>query len=269
MSEQGFHHLIGAIFLLTYMFLKCLSRYSGIHEFRVDPPEPIAAVNPGSRTTFGLRDFEFAQPAHLESGKYFFRGLHKVVLYLELLGVQTQVSSKCLENLHTLLTEATNLRHLGLHLFPWHRRPSNTIESIDRGDYLPFARLGLTSEWPGLESIDLEGISGSEKQMRNLISRHKTTLASVKLSHCVMTSGRWSSLVDDVVYETKIPTFVLDYVNEANVGNMRFVGLSIDQARQWQYEGEVKENAEGERYFYERPGKSVYLWREQIQDQER
>ncbi|KAF1968613.1 hypothetical protein BU23DRAFT_514387 [Bimuria novae-zelandiae CBS 107.79] len=246
--ENGFHHLIGAV---------ALARYTKVREFHVDPyPLDYSQARPDFG--FGFKDFLFANPDYLESGKCFFRNLTRVELALtaktphSLAPMLLEVS----RNMRTLLSEAKELRHLGVRMDLF---ANLALSSTNHRS--SFAHFGLSTEWQKLQSINIEGIHATEDELHGLVHRGRYTLESMEFSRCVLTSGKWSNIVEEVVYGTQIGAFVLNRVNEEYVGDERFATMSSEDAEQWYYEGEVGRNAKGERCFEERPGKSVYAWR--------
>ena len=93
------------------------------------------------------------------------------------------------------------------------------------------------------------------------IDCNKATLQSIKLSRCVLTTGKWSDIVDEVVYVTSIGELVLEKVNEEYVGDIRFQDLDPKLCDEWRYTGKLEMDENDERRFVERAGKSVYAWR--------
>jgi hypothetical protein len=248
-QKNAFHHLIGAI---------CIAQYSTIREFRVKQLDHDASARTWHGPWLSLGEFHFEEPSHLEAGKYFFRNLRKIELDLDM----NYGEHECLINLQALLAEAKNLCHLRLYaeaLDAWFE---------DEPSLSPFSSLGLTTEWPELRSIDLGRILATEDELRGLIHRVKSTIISMKFTKCIITSGKWSNLTDEVVDNTKICTFVLDRVHEefvaAGVPYRAMPPLELDR---WTYEGQIRENEQGERYFWERPGKSVYAWQSLTSDE--
>ncbi|KAF2447964.1 hypothetical protein P171DRAFT_355049 [Karstenula rhodostoma CBS 690.94] len=251
-NENAFHHLIGAI---------CIAKYSSIREFRVKQ----AQHNTPSRW-LALREFHFAEPSHLESGKFFFRNLRKIELDLDFRFAAG--GHECLANLRALLSEAKDLLHLRLYVEPRHHLHGIRAWLSDPVIQSPFRCLGLATEWPELRSIDLGRIVATEDELRDLLHRGKGTITSMKLTNCIITTGKWSNLVDEVVYGTKIRIFVLDRVHEQFVGGgVAFETLTPEEKDKCTYKGQIKENEQGARYFWERPGKSVYAWRDLPSDE--
>lgn len=244
--KNAFHHLIGAI---------CIAQYSNIREFRVKQ-----VASDDLPRWLSLREFYFAEPSHLESGKYFFRNLRTIKLDLDFSFAAGRRA--CLANLRALLSEAKELLHLRLYVQPRHNFNGISAWLSDTEIESPFRCIGLATEWPELQSIDLGQIVATEDELRDLLHRGKRTMTSMKFTNCIITKGKWSNLVDEVVYGTNIRIFVLDCVYEQFVGGgMVYQTLSSEEQDRWTYEGQIKENEQGGRYFWERPGKSVYAWR--------
>ncbi|OAG12599.1 uncharacterized protein CC84DRAFT_1159886 [Paraphaeosphaeria sporulosa] len=251
--ENAFHHLIGAI---------CVAKYSNIREFRVEQ-----AQRDVSNYQLTLREFYFAGPGHLEAGKYFFRNLRKIELVLDF-RLSDAVRRDCLANLRALLSEAKDLRHLRLCVEPRHSLQGLYGWLSDSEIQSPFRCIGLATEWPKIQSIDLGQIVATEDELRGLVHRWKSTMTSIKFTNCIITAGKWSNLVDEVVYDTKIRVVVLNRVHEQFVyGDVVYETLSSEEHERWTYEGQVMENEQGIRYFSEPPGKSVYAWRDLSSDE--
>lgn len=242
--QDGIHHVIGAVYI---------AQYTGIREFKVEP----ARHNPSKPgTEFTLCAFDFEEPGHLEAGKYFFRHLHKLELSLSLLSPLGRGAAPvgrealdCLANMAALLLEAKDLRDLKLHLAHYDVSPQRMYGHIIPHGQPIYPFLGLGAKWPNLRSLSLEGIYAEEEDLKDLISRHKETLVSLQFSFCSLFSGKWSNIVDDVVYTTNILPFVLGRVHETTIRDVPFSNIPDDEAERWQYEGQVQVNAEGERYF--------------------
>jgi hypothetical protein len=241
-KKNAFHHLIGAI---------CVAQYSNIREFCVKQLHSKVSNRIWLQSWLPLGEFYFEEPSHLEAGKYFFRNLRKIEMGLDM----RYGGRECLINLRTLLDEAKELRHLRLYAEPL------DASLTDVANLPLFNSLGLATEWLELRSIDLGGIIATEDELRSLVHRAKSTMTSMKFTKCIITSGKWSNLTDEVVHDTKIRTFVLDRVHEELVATGELYGAIPPLEREkWTYEGQLKENEQGERYFWERPGRSVYAW---------
>lgn len=251
---DGVHHLIGAFHL---------SQYGGVREFKVQPLIASSANKIGLE--FSISAFNFPDPSYLEAGKYFFSRLQKIDLDLALhekLIPSTPVKYReCLSNMAIMLSESKGLRDFSLHLSHWHPDPLRMFGTILQTTVI-FPLLGLDARWPKLRSLHLEGIHAKEEEVKRLISRHKETLVFLKFSVCCLLSGKWSNIVDDIVYGTQINPFVLERVNELRVGSVDWTAMrEEDEPWRWQYQGQVKVNVEGERYFDEPADRSVYAWR--------
>ncbi|KAJ4354579.1 uncharacterized protein N0V89_006316 [Didymosphaeria variabile] len=248
-TENGFHHLIGAI---------CVAQYSNIHEFRV---RMLSHDGYWSGPRLALGEFQFKESDHLESGKYFFRNLRKIELDLDMR--YTAQRREALANMRTLLAEAKHLCQLRLHAEPNHNMQESLAWLTAGENISPFASLGLGLYWPELRIVDLGRIIATEDELRGLVHRGGDTLTSMKFTNSIITAGKWSNLTDEVVYGTKISTFILNRVHEEYVlRGMAFEHLRGSEHEKWMYEGQLKENTQGERYFWEHPGKSVYAWRD-------
>ncbi|KAL1599632.1 hypothetical protein SLS60_007435 [Paraconiothyrium brasiliense] len=252
--ENGFHHLIGAI---------RVAQYSNIREFHVRM-RPSDGFWSGPRLALG--EFQFKETDHLEAGKYFFRNLRQIELDLDMRYAAQR--REALANMRTLLAEAKHLSELRLHAEPSHNMPE-ALAWLTAGENIsPFVSLGLGIHWPKLRIIDLGRVIATEDELRGLVHRGRDTLTSMKFTNCIITSGRWSNLTDEVVYGTNISTFSLNRVHEEYVfREVAFERLRGSEREKWMYEGQLKENTKGERYFCEHPGKSIYAWRDLASNQ--
>ncbi|KAF2120642.1 hypothetical protein BDV96DRAFT_565261 [Lophiotrema nucula] len=263
-KQHGIHHLIAAVHL---------TQYKGIREFRVERLKHQLAEGqsllsvPG--TEFTIFVFDFPTESHMEAGKFFFRQLHKIDMMLPLRrpGADTycfnEASENCLANFKTLLAEATELQELALRIPQWHSHAEYIGRELGFTNVI-FNHLGLESTWPRLRKMTLGGIRAKEKQLHKLISRHIDTLRELHLGVCALSSGFWANLVDEVVYGcTRITPFTLLSVYEDEVNEMPIGQLPHEEQQMWLYRGEVRVNAEGQRYWYEPGGnvKSVYARR--------
>ena len=246
--ENGFHHLIGAI---------AMARYNRIHEFRVERYPSTTWLLP--TYLFGFEHFLFSHPTYLEAGKEFFHNLTAVDLAFTYYRGPTTPES--LANMRTLLSHIKDLRRICVHMPPSVTRSSVQNSTAGMVDPYSFATFGLTTKWDNLQCVDLQGIYASEQQLKDLVARSKHVLESMKFSFCVLTTGKWSNLVEEIVYGTGIKEFVLDHVNEWYVGDVLFEDLPGLDPMPWSYEGQLELDEKGERYFHERNGKTVYAWR--------
>ncbi|KAF2869862.1 hypothetical protein BDV95DRAFT_547126 [Massariosphaeria phaeospora] len=240
----GFYDIVGAI---------CMSQYTGIREFHAEFPE-----SNGAGTKFTLDMFTLPNPTHLEAAKFFFSRLNTIVLKFAINSEQGG-----LRNLNTLLSEAKDLQHMTMHFdLSWSHRNISQLDNYGRA--LP--RLILGGIWSKLCSLSLKGILTDEQQMMQVISRHKDTLASISLKYCVIASGTWANIMDEVLYNTSITSFILDHVQEEFVGVRRVSHMPAAERSSWQYEGQLRLNSNGDRYLDEPDGaSSVYRSRSFVQ----
>jgi hypothetical protein len=256
-SHEGFHHLIGAIHI---------SQYTGLYSFTIEAQTMEYVGN-----LFHVDVFDFIDASHVEAGKFFFRNLTHVniALMLELaidsFGPDEDRALGYLTNLASLLSEAKDLQDLKLRFYPSHMYadPDGNVY----GDTFPYNEptsryLGLGTTWSKLHSLDLEGISAGERELETLVDCHKETLTSLRFGYCGLFSGKWSNIVDFVVFQTSLVAFTLDRVHEVPLGGTPFLGMTGTDAERWNYEGHLVITADGERVFEEPTGKSVYAWRE-------
>jgi hypothetical protein len=260
-AHDGLQHLIGAIHI---------SQYTGIHEFKIEARPVSIPKNIGAQ--FYIDVFSFRDPNHIEAGKFFFRNLRKIDLVLAPSssdGRNGPVGARaleCLANMAALLSEAQNLEDLSFRFSHWHS-DSHSMHGLIAPHTQPiFPYLGLKATRPKLRALALGGIYVDEKDIKELISRHRETLISMRFSYCGLFAGQWSNIVDDVVFGTKILLFDLDHVNEVQIGDTTFAALSATEAARWGYQGRVVVSNDGERSFEEPLGKSVYAWRNPDQD---
>jgi hypothetical protein len=256
-SHGGFHHLIGAIHV---------SQYTGFHSFTIEAQTMEYVGN-----LFHADVFEFIDPSHVDAGKFFFRNLTRVniALLLEMdigsLGPDEDRALRCLANMASLLSEAKDLEDLKLRFYPSHMYADPNRGGY--GDTFPYNEptsryLGLGTTWSKLRSLELEGISAGEKELETLVARHTATLTLLRFGYCGLFFGKWSNIVDFVVFQTSLAAFTLHRVHEVQLGETLFVSMNDTDAERWNYEGHLVLTAEGERIFEEPTGKSVYAWRE-------
>ncbi|KAF2472152.1 uncharacterized protein BDR25DRAFT_333557 [Lindgomyces ingoldianus] len=255
-AQHGIHHLIGAIYA---------SQYPGIRSFRVEAAER-GKRNVGTEFTHYV--FNFPSSNHLDAGKFFFRHLHKVVMNLSLLIPQRiardptdQMEEAMIHTLAALLVEAKELTELSFRLCHWRKDANQMFGHVIFDEELLFPSLGLRHTWPRLRKLSLGGIYASGKEMTHLIIRHKTTLNMLQFDHCSLISGAWADIVDEVVFNTNIIAFSLHLVNETDIGDTRFQDMASEEMEQWQYQGKLRIDSEGRRYFDEPDYKSVYAKR--------
>jgi len=248
--QRGIHHLIGAIYA---------SQYSGVREFRVEAAEPLRG------TEFTIFVFDFPDPQHLEAGRFFFRKLHKLDMNISLQEpglphdrghVPTHPNARALtqlSNFSNLLSESIDLRELSLHLVHWQSSAQGTYGHAIPPGHPIFPLLGLNTKWPKLRSLSLGGIYAAEEQLIRVLTRHKETLEDLDFKLCSLVSGSWANIVDHVLYNSSILKFCLRKVNETVVGDRDFEDLTSEEMEHWQYEGTLKRDLEGVRYFVSLP----------------
>ena len=244
--QRGIHHIIGAIYA---------SQYSGVREFHVEAAKPL------SGTEFTIFVFDFPDPQHLDAGQFFFRQLHKLEMNLSLqqpglsherghiLAHPNARALTQLSNLSNLLSEAIDLRELSLHLVHWRSSAQGTYGHAIPPGHPIFPLLGLNTKWPKLRSLSLGGIYAAEEQVLRVLTRHEETLEDLDFKLCSLVSGSWANIVDHVLYNTSIFPFCLRKVNETVVEDRDFEDLTSEEMDHWQYEGTLKRDSEGVRYF--------------------
>lgn len=247
-AQNGFHHLVGAIYE---------AQHTKIREFRVETVDP---ATPNAGTEFTLGFFDIQDVVHLEAGKYFFGHLSRLDMSLSLVDQQRRGWNSHpdkimlqLRNLATLLAQAKNLEIMSFHICHWrptaHSMYGNIVSLCENGRISP--SLGLQSLWPKLRVLSLGGIYADEKELIDLMGRHKGTLTELNFTNCSLMLGSWANIVDEVLYNTKIMSFDLLRVNEiiGGVPPRPFGLLQPEEISQWQYHGRLSVNPEGQRYF--------------------
>jgi hypothetical protein len=257
-GHDGFHHFVGAVYT---------SQYTGIHHFKIEARPLSLPRNTGAQ--FFVDVFKFRRADDIEAGKFFFQNLRKIDIVLtpsssmHRAGPAGDEALECLANMAALFSEAKELQNLSFQFSPWHKNPQTMYGYIAPHGQPIFPHLGLDVTWPKLRSLRLGGVYADEEEFKKLISRHQQTLTSLTFVHCSLFQGRWSNIVDDVVYGSNIVRFVLDKVNEVLVDDTPFEYLDEQEAGLWCYKGQVAVNEEGDRFFKEPPNQSVYAWRNQ------
>lgn len=150
-SDHPFRHLIGAIFI---------SQFVGIREFRTEP-RSIGKFG----TEFSLNMFDFPQAEDFEAGRFFFQHLTKLELNMAIrdyqrrtIGLHDSEAAQQLANLAKLITAATELRYLALHLSDWNVSAQLMYGHIVHNDQPIFRSLGLRTTWRKLRSLSLGGV---------------------------------------------------------------------------------------------------------------
>ena len=155
-------------------------------------------------------------------------------------------SERQLENLAKVLEAAQELRHLSFGILNW--RYLN--ELMWGGTSIPEGRstvdlIGLGATWPKLRSLKLEGIYARERDLCELIDRHKDTLRTLTFARSTLHAGLWIEVVNEVVFNASmITTFVLDQVDENHGGYGTGTNGSLEG-----YEGRLIVTEGGEREF--------------------
>ncbi|CAO2650556.1 Nn.00g018480.m01.CDS01 [Neocucurbitaria sp. VM-36] len=238
-SDHAFRQLIGAIYL---------SEYAGIRDFTV---EAYRKGNPG--TEFSLSLFDFPDPVDLQAGRYFFQHLLKLELSMSLQTFGESGTSarglRQLSNVANLLTAAKDLRHLALHITHWIGSRTLMYGHILSNEQPIFSYFGLRATWQKLRSLSLGGMYADEQDITDFIKHHKYTLRSLAFTQCSLCSGTWVEIVDEVVYNSIVVSFVLDLVNETDLPGMNWMSLSTEDKERWRYEGHLVVSKDGERSF--------------------
>lgn len=233
-SDHPFRQLIAAI---------CMSQFTGVRELRAEPIDKDVA-NHGTEFALGIFDLDDNEMA---AARFVFQSLEKLVLNMSLKVSDEHTFGEVTDKFATLLRDTANLQHL--HLHPTHWKPGVGAQPL-------FARLGLQTTWPKLQTLSLKGILADEKELSGIIKRHKQTLTNVRLSNCSLLEGVWADVVDEVVYGSKMYQFVLDCGNERGSPYIDYASLNTWERDSWKYEGHLEVAKDGERSFV---GAKVFL----------
>jgi hypothetical protein len=243
-SDHPFRHLIGAIFM---------SGYTGIRQLTIEAPR-----EGHSCTELSLDMFAFPEPNDLYAGSHLFRHLVRLNFNLSILNVQHENShsmtvinspTQQLENLAKVLEVSQDLQHFSFGILNWQYldQPMWDGGSIPEGrSIVDFIGLGAT--WPKLRTLRLKGLYARERDLCEMITRHKDTLRSLTFAKSTLCTGLWIEVVNEVIFNTSmITTFVLDKVNE-DVGAWS-ARADTKTKRMLGYEGHLVVTNDGEREF--------------------
>jgi hypothetical protein len=243
--RHPFLQLIGAVYL---------AQYTGIRELRI---EPFSSSEPG--TPFSIDFFDLPDANYVQAGQHLFRYLERCELNMFISAIHEHtnvwrnddVGRSRLAHLSHLLAAADDMRHLAFHVSGWRPDwPSAPYLELGTGEPV-FARLGLHKTWSKLRSFSLEGVHSNGDDFLDFIKRHSSTLRSLSIQRCALYTGKWADIVDEVVYATRISTFVLNLVHEKQVptGNGEFLVQGPYGLDEWLYEGHLEISQDGERRF--------------------
>jgi hypothetical protein len=174
-------------------------------------------------------------------------GPHPVFQAAHGLGFHHSGSSvRQLQNLTRCLRAAQDLRHLSLSIPHWSDSAREMYGHIFPDGRPIFHSLGLWITWPMLRSLSLEGIHADERDLIDLVKRHRDTLRTLGFSKCSLCTGTWAKVIDEVVENASmITSFTLKEVNDA----VRIRNLDNDDEESWRYEGHLVVAKNGEREF--------------------
>jgi hypothetical protein len=246
-ADHAFRHFIGALYL---------AQYTGVRELRV---EALKHDVPG--TEFAIPLFKFStkdalgspvpnssNQDDLRAGRHLFEKLERCELNMLLWSPDNDLVGK-IDHLQQLLAVTDDLRHLALHLthasFPYANAHPHQLSL--------FSRLGLEKTWTKLRSISLAGICAKQEEFMDLIKRHRYTLTSLCYRKCVLNTGAWADIVDEVVYSTRIFPFTLDLVADPRPPTPPGTTHSSGDSEEWRYEGCIDLVKDGERKFVRLP----------------
>jgi hypothetical protein len=234
--NHAFSYLIAAIFM---------SDYKGIRELRIEK-----SAEGVESTSFSLSMFDLPQEQAVLAARHLFQGLHKLELNMALFdgGSKSGIKEQ-LANLAKLLVAAKGLRHLAFHIPYW--TPSTCV---NYGHIWPhrepyFRSLGLGATWRELQSLSLEGIHADEQDFRDIIRRHKDTLRALAFQKCLLCTGIWAEIADEVVFSSSIVSFTINFVNETDDDPTESALAYKRAPKIWGYEGHLIISKDGERSF--------------------
>jgi hypothetical protein len=235
-SEHPFLQLVGAIYV---------AQYSGVRELRVEPFDELKSGTPLTLEFFGC-----PKAVDLQAARYFFQHLEKCELNIRMgftnsvgFGHPADPENNNFAHLDSLLAAAHDLRHLALHV-----SLGKPIGAPDI-DLAMLSRFGLRETWPKLHHLSLAGMAAHEKRLLDLIQRHKDTLRTIVFQRCTLLSGTWADIVDEVLYNTRVASFVLQSVNEARIPAGDGTSFSSMGLEEWKYEGHIEASKNGEHNF--------------------
>jgi hypothetical protein len=243
--RHPFLQLIGAV---------CLAQYTGIRELRI---EPFTSSEPG--TPFSIDFFDLPDANYVQAGRHLFKYLERCELEILILAIHEHTDVEHskdagrsrLAHLSHLLAAADDLRHLAFHISGW--QPDwPSVPHLELGPGEPvFTRLGLRKTWSKLRSFSLKGVHSDGNDFIDFIKRHSSTLRSLSFQSCALYTGMWADIVDEVLYATRISSFVLDLVHERQVptSNGDFLVQGPFGLDEWLYEGQLKISQDGGRSF--------------------
>lgn len=213
-----------------------MSQFTGIRELRAAPVRNDVA-NDGTEFALGIFDLDDNEMA---AARFVFQGLEKLMLSMALKVSDERTFTNVTDKFATLLRDTVNLQHL--HLHPTHWKSALGAQPL-------FAQLGLHMFWPKLQTLSLKGFLVDEKELTDMIKRHKLTLRNVKFSKCSLLEGTWADVVDEAVYGSNIYPFVLDRGNERGLPCLNYASLDTTERESWKYEGYLNVEKDGERVF--------------------
>lgn len=239
-KDHPFRELIGAIYA---------AQYTGIRELRV---APFADTDEGVPFTFDLLDCP--DPVmDLKAGQFMFQNLEVCELNINLQLMPRNMPSlilgtRTVVHLGSLFKVAKDLRHLSLHASGSEGQDRFYIEYA-QPEQLKFHRLGLSTTWPRLRSLSLQGLNADESDFLDLLVRHKDTLRMMSLRSCSLFTGLWANIVDEALGHDRILPFTLSSVNEVQVPSDPGTLLSSAGLDEWRYYGCIEVSEDGERTF--------------------
>jgi hypothetical protein len=224
--DHTFRQLINALYQ---------SRFTGIREFRTE------AYSANSGTQFALGLFDRGRTYVHDNNKtapmrFFFQHLTTLVLNMSFWVLEDppvpfvragEAHERAMGEFLHLLEAATNVEHFHLRI---------THYMLDYNKHL-----SLRMNWPKLQSLIFEQVDLGGEELNIMIKRHKHSLRSLQFRKCSLVRVYWADVVEDVVYQSPISTFVLDCVHDT--------GVCIITDLEVLYTGHLKVMDDGERIF--------------------
>ncbi|KAH9870329.1 hypothetical protein IAQ61_005803 [Plenodomus lingam] len=253
--DHAFRYLMEAIFL---------SNLTSIRRLKVESVlESVWKKEPA--TEFSSEMFDLPTEAVMQAGRHLFRNLTDIELNMALRDFNFEHMRPAAQrtfvpfesrwsNLAELLATAKDLQHLTLDVT---MTQFNDDQCLDIKRLLYHQSKGQT--WAKLQTMSLGGLHARQSDWIDLVKDHSGTLKSLTFRRCRMVSGFWVEVVNEVVCNSTISSFVLDLVDEPYL-----LWAQTDRA-QWQYEGHLVMEDGGRNFVDTNPmKKSLYSFRSRL-----
>jgi hypothetical protein len=231
-QDHAFYQVVGAIFLLKYTGIKELI----VERYRED--------RPSTECTVGI--FHFPSPGQLEAAEHLFRQLSRLELNISFhqdAGISGLSVALQLTNLTQLLESAQDLQHLALHISEQKTLSLRTMRhSLVDGRHM-LRPIRFSTTWSNLQSLSLEGTYAHGQDWIQIFQRHTATLKAVKFRDCVLVSGSWAGVVNEIIFSSDVQSLLLDRVRDPNIPH------TSGDPEVWRYEGRLSVSDTGERIF--------------------